>query len=64
MPATPKPQERVTGRVRTAKVQDFRRDVAELAPEVEVRVLVPGETLRLSSLCYESREFQGAQKEG
>ena len=50
MPATPKPQERVTGRVRTAKVQDFRRDAAELAPDVEVRVLVPVETPRLSSL--------------
>ena len=64
MSATPKPQERVTGRVRTAKVQDFRRDAAELAPELKCVFWFLGETLRLSSLFYESREFQGAQKEG
>ena len=42
------------GRVRPAFLADppeaFRRHAAERAPEVEVRVLGPGETLRLSSL--------------
>jgi hypothetical protein len=31
-------------------LEAFRRHAAELAPEVEVRVLSPGEALRLSSL--------------